>query len=569
MPKRRQDKCEEPAITEAESNNQESLSSNRGGDDDVLRRIAVLLERGQAVPIDLEERGLRIHLSKWPHNFELTYSLVALLHRNGRSPLPDQNVDALDPGADIDSTGLGLLEVAAEYAGKGDTYGVYAALWQIVVRYPRSVRGWAEFARAFADRAEWEYCRLALHRSLTLKSCYNIATADLLLQALGTLAEYKELGDLPWREWSQTQPKMFEAAPGAVQLLLRTGNTKQSKKIAARLVRRRPERADTWLAAAKVAYELGNLPACYNYMHRALELDLRGVLHSIMRDSGSAFAFAVNELGKEAELADWLSDQSRCDDVNLIPQWPNPESLASVRRLRSVAMDRGLPSAFLITQAKSASVTIGNIFSSGFALPTAVYSFVNTGIVESWLRDFMLGGATYVTHLRPTDRNIELLHDSGVKNVIVHIRDPRQQLLSLIHHFRRYPETLTKSQRESLGKNDPEQVFSNPMDKSFFADTIWWIDTWYKARDKVGLKFTIFEDFIRDRGKFTEKIVSLYGGDTQYFNSAVALGEHAGIDYHKRLGAIDEWRAVLSPKQIAEVNSLIPSYFWEAFGWEP
>jgi Sulfotransferase domain len=527
------------------------------------------LQNGPQSGDNLEESALRRQLDVLPGDLGLTYSLVALLHRNARAPVPDRDTEALDSDADIDEAGLDLLRIADEYAHKGDTYGVYAALWQVVVRYPQSVRGWAEFARAFANRAEWAHCRLAMQRAFTLKTCRNSAAADILLQALGTLAEYKQLGDLRWREWIGRHRNISEIFPGTVQLLLRSGDTIAAATIAPKSIDRWPERADAWVAAAKVEYEFDRLSNCYNYFCRALELDLRGVLQTIIRDFSSQFAATVEELAKESELADRISEQSRGDDVNLIPPWPTPESLLAVRNLRSKAIERGLPSALLISQAKAATVTVGNIFSSGFQLPTALYSIVNVRVVESWLENFMLGGASYVTHLRPTEQNIELLRKGGAKNVIVHVRDPRQQLISLIHHHRRYPEQLAASKREILTKNDDNEVFRYVMDEIFVPTTIWWIDNWYKARDKLGLKFTTFEEFIRDRRKFAEKIVSLYGGNTRYFDQAIALGEHAGIDYHKRLGAIDEWRIVLNPKQVDEVNSAIPGYFWDAFGWTP
>src|SRR4029078_9166249 len=122
-----------------------------------------------------------------PHDFDLTYSLVVLLCRLGRPPVPDQNDKMLKPDADVDEEFIHLLQRADDYAVKGDTFGVYAALWQIVVRFPRNVRGWAEFGRAFANRAEWEHCRLALRRVFAQRC--DTTTVDVSLQALGTLAE--------------------------------------------------------------------------------------------------------------------------------------------------------------------------------------------------------------------------------------------------------------------------------------------------------------------------------------------------------------------------------------------
>lgn len=540
--------------------------SNPDAIQSVQRFVAAILDSGGALPDGLQERALRLQLNENPHDFGLTYSLIALLCRLGRPPIPDQIGAMPAQGACADKEPINLLQLANQYACEGDTFGVYAALWQTVVRFPGSMRGLAEFARAFANRAEWEHCRLALRRVFAQRG--DITTVDVSLQALGTLAESKELGDLPWREWVRANVEC-ETTPGAVQLWLRAGDPARAATLSPKVIDRHPQRADAWLSAAKVEFEFDRLENCYDFLRRALKLDSRFVLQALIRDFSSQFSSTVKELGKEDELADWLSGLSGSDDINLIPPLPNPESLRATRRQRSIAIDRGLPSALLITQPKSGSVSVGNIFSSGFQLPTALYSIVRVRVVASWLQNFLLGGASYVTHLQPTDRNIELLHGGGAKNVIVHVRDPRQQIISLIHHHRRYPEQLRRSNRGKFVHDDEEAIFRFMMDETFIPNTIWWIDSWYKARSKLNLKFTTFEEFVRDRSRFTERIIAFYGGDARYFDPANAFTEHPGIDYHKRLGSIDEWRQVLNRKQVDEVNRAIPNHFWSAFGWTP
>ncbi len=534
----------------------------------VQRFVAAVLNRGYPVPDDLQERALRLQLNENPHDFDLAYSLIALLCRLGRSPIPDQSDEMPTRDADADKEFIDLLQLADQYACKGDTFGVYAALWQMVVRFPQNARGLAEFARAFANRAEWQHCRLALRQVFAPDKYRDSTTIDVSLQALGALAESKELGDLPWRDWLQANLEC-ETMAGAVQLWLRGGDAARAATISLKSIGRHPQRADTWLSAAKVEFEFDRLSNCYEFLCRALELDPRGALQTIIRDFSSQFGFTVKELGKEDELADWIPNLSNREDINLIPPRPTPESLRATRNLRATAIERGLPSVFLITQAKSASVSVGNIFSSGFELPTVLYSIVNVRVVTPWLENFRLGGASYVTHLRPTERNIDLLHKGEAKNIIIHVRDPRQQIVSWLNHHRRYPEQLGRSDRGKLTQDDEQKTFWYVMDKIFVPNMIGWIDGWYQARKKLGLNFSTFEEFVRDRREFTERLIAIYGGDTRYFNAASALTDHAGIDYHKRLGLIDEWRTVLNRRQIDEINRLIPGYFWSAFGWTP
>ena len=42
-----------------------------------------------------------------------------------------------------------------------------------------------------------------------------------------------------------------------------------------------------------------------------------------------------------------------------------------------------------------------------------LYSLVTIRVVAPWLEDYLRGGASYVTHLRPTERNIDMLAAGG------------------------------------------------------------------------------------------------------------------------------------------------------------
>src|SRR5215208_2106756 len=194
--------------------------------------------------------------------------------------------------------------------------------------------------------------------------------------------------------------------------------------------------------------EQERLADAYSYLRRALELDFPASLHEIVRLTGGAASLIISRLGKADELADWISETTLTyPGVNLVPARPSPEALLLAQRARYTAMERGLPSLVLITQGNSGSVSIGNIFHSGFSLPTVLYSLVNLRVVSPWLEDFMRGGSCSTTHLNPTPKNLDLLLKGGVRSIIVHVRDPRQLLISGIEHGRKYANQLTPSDR--------------------------------------------------------------------------------------------------------------------------
>ena len=95
---------------------------------------------------------LRLQLQLRPHDPQLTYSLVAWLARLHRPPVPNAPADATAPAPTVNGSVDALVTAADESARADDLIGVYANLWQACVRFPRTARGWAEYARCFGTR---------------------------------------------------------------------------------------------------------------------------------------------------------------------------------------------------------------------------------------------------------------------------------------------------------------------------------------------------------------------------------------------------------------------------------
>jgi hypothetical protein len=60
-------------------------SSDRLSDEQFIRKIAEMLERHEPIPLDLEERSLRIHLKTHPHRSDLLQRLCAVLSAQGKT----------------------------------------------------------------------------------------------------------------------------------------------------------------------------------------------------------------------------------------------------------------------------------------------------------------------------------------------------------------------------------------------------------------------------------------------------------------------------------------------------
>jgi tetratricopeptide (TPR) repeat protein len=547
--------------------------ASRTGDEEglehVMRRVAAVLKAGEPLPAGLHERALRLQLAEHPDDANCIRSLIALLHVSGRAPMPDDAVLASvtrRPGT-VEPLEASLQSVPNLLLNE-DIWGAYTVLWQGVMRYPDSPRPWAEYAWNLSERNEWTYAAMAAGRTLAHPACGETPTSAVLLDALSALAESSQLSPLDWRPWFESLPAELHGHRAYARFLLAIGRDQEADRASATVVRRDPTDAKAWLVASMAAYRIGNFPECYDFYRRSLQIDVKQTLAFSIRTYSAQIDRVVQWLNKADELGEWLTQQSSAHaELNMLPEANGVEFWAKSRRMRQLALDKGLPSPLLITQGKSGSISIGRIFASGFALPSVLYSFVTTRVIAPWLQDYLLGGACYVTHLLPTARNQELLRSGGKSNIIVHIRDPRQIMISTLEHGRAYSHQLTGAEigEDQTAQSDPLEVAV----EKHLTPAISWIDGWFRASETMEINFTSFEEFVTDQDAFYEKMLSFYGGDRIHFDRTAATVDQPNVDYHRRLGQTNEWRRLLTPSQIDRVNAAIPAHLWTLFGWTP
>ena len=303
--------------------------------------------------------------------------------------------------------------------------------------------------------------------------------------------------------------------------------------------------------------------ACERFADGLTKDAAKAYRYFVARASGAVNS-AIRHTGRSAEFTAWLDALlAEHPSMNLLCG-DEPDVVQRLHDLRVSHIEKGLPSVALITVGKAASVSVANIFNSGFNLPSVAYSLVTLEVIESWARDYTRGGACYTTHLRPTAQNVMRLKRSGIEKLIVHVRDPRQTLLSMSHHLSLYPD-----QHVTLSKQAKTLSISERTDEllDFYFSRIQWIAGWMEAESELNVLFSTFEQFVSDQKAFIERYLDFYGASIEYFSYENATKRHQGIDYHFRKGAISEWRDVLPAKQIAYLSNCIPKEMKERFGW--
>jgi hypothetical protein len=314
----------------------------------------------------------------------------------------------------------------------------------------------------------------------------------------------------------------------------------------------------------QAAFAQQNYGDAYNAFVAALSAVPDSAFRYFMTRSSQAVTQTLEATGKSREVAARLEGLiARYPDINLLCD-DDPAGIERQRRLRDANIQRGLPSIAVVAQAKSASVSIGNIFSWGFDLPSFAYSIATLDVVESWARDFARGGACYTTHLRPLARNIARLKRAGLRKIIVHVRDPRQGILSGIHHIMRYESFLPLRQNGFAGRTMDEQLEDVMM---LYMGRIAWLQGWLEAAREFDILFSTFEDFVKDRDAFVARYLDYYGAPVQYFRRDLALEMREDTEYHYRAGEIDEWKRVFSPARAQQLSALLPEPIKRRFNW--
>jgi len=174
-------------------------------------------------------------------------------------------------------------------------------------------------------------------------------------------------------------------------------------------------------------------------------------------------------------------------------------------------------------------------------------------------------------HFAPTDENIALLKRFNIK-MVFHVRDLRQRIVSFANYHKRLVaqgNQILIQHYEENGFKPTEWTLEDFID--YFINeipyTVQSIEKWlevYQSGEALML-ITTYEDFVENEDLFFKKILEFYRIPQQNFRPPY-IPQNAQVNFRK--GSTDEWRNVLTPKQIQQINDLIPEELFAFFNWE-
>jgi hypothetical protein len=260
------------------------------------------------------------------------------------------------------------------------------------------------------------------------------------------------------------------------------------------------------------------------------------------------------------------------DEVSAIATDAAPGTRAWKRTQTPAVLIAGLP--------KSASTFLVNAIHNGLAKPE-----VAGGLQGGVFPDFVICQEGFIrlqkerlishTHLSPMRTNLlELGARFKLDRMIVHVRDPRQALLSWIHFVVPVIRDMDPVQAIHYGMPDDylSRDFSRQADwqiEYWLPKLVYWMEGWMDAPSNpwftTKIHYSTFERMKQDQKAFFDGILDFYEIERDLFDYPEQPKAPGHFNFRK--GDVDEWRAVFSAEQVARVNNLVPSRLLDFFGW--
>lgn len=292
--------------------------------------------------------------------------------------------------------------------------------------------------------------------------------------------------------------------------------------------------------------------------------------HPDDRGSYEQIAAVMVALGRREAAIDFLASvQTRNPDYAIYRE-------TDFRFRQDQAIERNIPAITLITQFKSASVYLRKVLADGLNIPTCYLapSPFSERLVPEWLAFFARGGAVTQNHTPPSAENLSIIGQSLLDRVAVHIRDPRQSMISAIHHISgicRGKSGASQLQKAEFPDNFADWPDHRKVDyylEKYFADNAAWAAGWLdiaKAPPSgLAIFLSSFETFCRDPRAYITNLLQFFGISPSAFDWNALFEPRAG-ELHFRKGETAEWRRVLTAEQADRASAMMPSVVSDYF----
>jgi tetratricopeptide (TPR) repeat protein len=289
-------------------------------------------------------------------------------------------------------------------------------------------------------------------------------------------------------------------------------------------------------------------------------------------DSFEAYLGLSECLARRQQLAEALAARERW-----FRSWIEDAESDDLQRRQEAACRRHIPAIMFVAMMKSASEFIRENIIRALDVPEiglSIGTVPRDKVMPCAVRQLVKGGAIARSHMSAD--NLPALIANGVERLILHVRDPRQVVVSWVYYMGQISDAVF---RWSASAYDPpvplefrDWEFQKRLDwavRNYLPGQLQWLEDWMSAINDgppIPILESKFEDFVRDQRAFFGRISDFFGVaeipvPSLRWQSAVAMRNF-------RTGRIDEWRDVLTTSQLAIFEARIEPLA-KHFGWRP
>ena len=247
---------------------------------------------------------------------------------------------------------------------------------------------------------------------------------------------------------------------------------------------------------------------------------------------------------------------------------------------RKKAIDKCIPPILLISTARAASSGIANQISVFTNSPRVNVESqpipIEHNIAKGLLQDMARGGCVSYVHSRASKENLRALSESGIKKLVLHLRDPRQSLLS--NYWRMHGLGNWKDRRiyyNNIPLNYEQLSFSQQIDwhieNIYHYYWVKWIEEWLEIilqrTFPLTIKIMIYENFIQDPLRYFIELGDFYDLNWRSFSTRDLLKPNPDPPA-KMQGTPDAWRTIFTTQQIDRIQELTPDKLLNKVGWK-
>jgi hypothetical protein len=287
-------------------------------------------------------------------------------------------------------------------------------------------------------------------------------------------------------------------------------------------------------------------------------------------DSFEAFLGLSECLARRQRLPEALAARERW-----FRRWLEDGESDDMRRRQEAACRRQIPAITFVAMMKSASEFIRENIIHALDVPEiglSIGTVPRDKVMPSAVRQLVKGGAIARSHMSAD--NLPELIANGVERLILHVRDPRQVIVSWVHYMARVSDAEF---RWSASIYDPpvplefrDWGFREQLDwaiRNYMPGQLQWLEDWMfaiKSGPPMPILVSKFEDFARDQRAFFGRISDFFG--VSEIPVASLRVQSAAATRNFRTGRIDEWCDVLTASQIGVFEARVEPLA-KHFGW--